>query len=49
MPGPTRGSERLRTLGAETVGNSPTQYTAYIRDEIAKWDKVIKAAGIKAQ
>jgi len=42
-------SERLRTLGAETVGNSPTQYTAYIRDEIAKWDKVIKAAGIKAQ
>ena len=42
-------SERLRTLGAETVGNSPTQYTAYIRDEIAKWDKVIKAADIKAQ
>jgi len=42
-------SERLRTLGAETVGDLPTQYTAYIRDEIAKWDKVIKAAGIKAQ
>ncbi|MBI3044092.1 MAG: tripartite tricarboxylate transporter substrate binding protein [Betaproteobacteria bacterium] len=42
-------SERLRTLGAETVGNTPEQYAAYIRDEIAKWGKVIKAAGIKAQ
>ncbi|HUF81236.1 MAG TPA: tripartite tricarboxylate transporter substrate binding protein [Burkholderiales bacterium] len=42
-------SERLTTLGAEIVGNSPAQYAAYIRDEIAKWDKVIKAAGIKAQ
>ena len=42
-------SNRLRELGAEIIGNSPAEYSAYIRDEIAKWDKVIKAAGIKAQ
>jgi len=42
-------SDRLRTLGAETVGNTPAQYAVYVRDEIAKWAKVIRAAGIKAQ
>ena len=42
-------SKRLAELGAETVGNSPAEYTAYIRAEIAKWGKVIKAAGIKAR
>jgi tripartite-type tricarboxylate transporter receptor subunit TctC len=42
-------SKRLAELGAETVGNSPALYAAYIRDEIAKWGKVIKAAGIKAR
>jgi tripartite-type tricarboxylate transporter receptor subunit TctC len=34
--------------GAEPVGNSPEQFSAIIKDETAKWSKVIKAAGIKA-
>jgi len=38
---------RLRDLGANGVGNTPEQYTAFIREEIDKWGKVIKAAGIK--
>jgi tripartite-type tricarboxylate transporter receptor subunit TctC len=41
--------ERLRGLGADPVGNTPEQYTAFIQNEIAKWGKVIKAAGIKAE
>ena len=41
--------ERLQGLGAEPVGNTPEQYTAFMQHEIAKWGKVIKAAGIKGE
>jgi tripartite-type tricarboxylate transporter receptor subunit TctC len=41
--------ERLQTLGADPVGNTPEQYTAFMQSEITKWDKVIKAAGIKGE
>jgi tripartite-type tricarboxylate transporter receptor subunit TctC len=41
--------ERLEGLGAEIIGSTPEQYAAFIRREIAKWDKVIKAAGIKSE
>jgi tripartite-type tricarboxylate transporter receptor subunit TctC len=41
--------ERLQGLGADPVGNTPEQYTAFMQSEIAKWDKVIKAAGIKGE
>lgn len=41
--------QRLQDLGADPVGNTPEQYTAFMKNEIAKWDKVIKAAGIKGE
>jgi len=41
--------ERLQGLGADPVGNTPEQYTAFMRNEIAKWTKVIRAAGIKGE
>jgi tripartite-type tricarboxylate transporter receptor subunit TctC len=41
--------ERMKGLGADPVGNTPEQYTAFMQAEIAKWDKVIKAAGIKGE
>lgn len=41
--------ERLTALGAEPVGNTPEQYAAFIQNEIGKWAKVIKAAGIKGE
>ena len=41
--------ERLQGLGAEIIGSTPEQYARFIREEIAKWGKVIKAAGIKSQ
>ena len=35
--------------GAEPVGSSPGEFAAMIKSETAKWAKVIKAAGIKAE
>jgi tripartite-type tricarboxylate transporter receptor subunit TctC len=42
-------SEKLQGLGADPVGNTPEQYAAFMQSEIAKWAKVIKAAGIKGE
>ena len=41
--------EKLQGLGAEPVGNTPAEYAAFMKAEIAKWGKVIKAAGIKGE
>lgn len=41
--------ERFAREGAEPIGNSPAEFTAFIKSEIAKWAKVVKAAGIKAE
>ena len=40
--------ERLLALGAEPASpNTPEQFSAYIRSEIAKWGKVIRESGAK--
>lgn len=39
-------AERLTALGIEPEGNSPQEFLAQIRTEIAAWGKVIKAAKI---
>ena len=39
--------ERLSALGAEPSSKSPEAFTQYVRDEIAKWAKVVKASGAK--
>ena len=41
--------ERLLAQGADPVGSTPEQYTAFMQNEIAKWAKVIQAAGIKGE
>jgi tripartite-type tricarboxylate transporter receptor subunit TctC len=38
-------AERLSSQGAEPVSNTPEQFSAYIKSEMAKWAKVIKASG----
>ncbi|OGA42315.1 MAG: hypothetical protein A3G24_11530 [Betaproteobacteria bacterium RIFCSPLOWO2_12_FULL_62_13] len=40
--------ERLFNVGLEGVGSSPEQLTAAIKSDMAKWGKVIKDAGIRA-
>ena len=34
--------------GVELVGSTPEEYAAFIRTDIAKWEKVIRETGIKA-
>jgi tripartite-type tricarboxylate transporter receptor subunit TctC len=41
--------ERLISLGTEPVGGTPEQFGEYIRGEIAKWAKVVKATGMELQ
>ncbi len=39
----------LANSGADPVGSTPAEFTAFVQAEFSKWAKVIKAAGIKAQ
>jgi tripartite-type tricarboxylate transporter receptor subunit TctC len=39
--------EKLSSQEAMLGGNSPDEFTAYVRAEHAKWARVVKAAGIK--
>lgn len=41
--------QTLSNHGFEPVGNTPQEFAAYIKAEIAKWGKVIKEAGIRAE
>ena len=40
---------RFKDYGADPIGNTPEQATAYVQNEINKWGKVIRAAGLNAQ
>jgi tripartite-type tricarboxylate transporter receptor subunit TctC len=40
---------RLTELGAEPFGASPEAFERFIADETAKWSKVVRTAGLKAQ
>ena len=39
--------ERLANVGFEVVASTPEDFAKLIRDEIAKWSKVVREAGIK--
>ena len=39
---------KLAAQGLDPVGSTPEQFAAYIRDEAAKWAKVVKATGARA-
>ena len=41
--------ERLAGLGLDPVGNTPAQFSQQIRSDLAKWGKVVQAAGIQPE
>ncbi|MDB5811974.1 MAG: putative secreted protein [Betaproteobacteria bacterium] len=41
--------ERLAVLGADVVASTPQEFNAFIKADIAKWGKLIREAGIKAE
>ena len=41
--------ERLRQLGSDPAGNSPTEFAAFIKSEQVKWAGVIRQAKIQAE
>jgi tripartite-type tricarboxylate transporter receptor subunit TctC len=41
--------ERLRALGADPAPNTPEEFDLYIRGEVAKFQKIVKDAGIKPE
>ncbi|MBI3067899.1 MAG: tripartite tricarboxylate transporter substrate binding protein [Betaproteobacteria bacterium] len=45
---PELGS-RLASQGVDVVASAPEQFGPYIRSEIAKWTKVVKATGVRAE
>ena len=40
---------RLAPQGVELVGNTPEEFSAFLRTEINRWGEVIRKAGIKAE
>ena len=41
--------QHLLAEGAEPVGNTPEEFGEFIKSEIAKWGKVIRAAGLRTE
>ena len=39
--------EQLKTEGATAVGNTPKEFTAFVREDIERWAPVVKASGAK--
>jgi tripartite-type tricarboxylate transporter receptor subunit TctC len=40
--------QRLIQLGSDPVGSTPEQWQQFIKDEIAKWTKIARIAGVRA-
>jgi tripartite-type tricarboxylate transporter receptor subunit TctC len=41
--------ERYATLGIEPVGNTPEEFAAQVRADLARWEKVVKAANLRLE
>ena len=41
--------EKLEAQGADAVGDTPEQFGSYLKAEVAKWSKVVKASGAKLE
>jgi tripartite-type tricarboxylate transporter receptor subunit TctC len=39
--------EKLAAQGAEVLSATPSQFAAILKDDIVKWEKIVKASGAK--
>jgi tripartite-type tricarboxylate transporter receptor subunit TctC len=39
--------EKFAATGVETVGGTPQEYAAYLKEELARYGRIVKAAGIR--
>ena len=40
--------EKFQSLGLEIIGNKPAEFSAFLKNDIVKWAKVVKDSGAKA-
>ena len=40
--------ERFMSIGVETVGSTPEEFDSVVKAEMARWGKLIKSVGIRA-
>jgi len=40
---------RLSAMGFEPMGGTPQEFSAYLKKELAKWEKVVKVTGARAE
>jgi tripartite-type tricarboxylate transporter receptor subunit TctC len=41
--------KKLLDQGAEAVGNTPEEFQAMLKDEVARWAEVVKISGARAE
>jgi tripartite-type tricarboxylate transporter receptor subunit TctC len=41
--------QRFSNQGLETYGSSPSEFQVYLNTELAKWEKVVRATGIRIE
>jgi len=41
--------EKVLSMGGITLGNSPEEFSVFVKTEMEKWAKVVKAAGIRSE
>jgi tripartite-type tricarboxylate transporter receptor subunit TctC len=41
--------ERMAAQGVDTIGNSPAEFAAFIKQDVLKYEKLVKSAGIKIE
>ncbi|MGE5523620.1 MAG: tripartite tricarboxylate transporter substrate-binding protein, partial [Rhodospirillaceae bacterium] len=42
-------AERITSAGLDVIADTPAEFARYLKSEAAKWGKVVKTAGIKAE
>lgn len=47
--GAVKVTQQFAAIGSERIGNSPEEFTAHIKAEIAKWGKVLKGSSVPLQ